>query len=270
LLVGGARLDHLFYILLVGSIAIVIPMFITYYDLTESIHYQGFARNVVNFLKQKGIIFLYSLYIFLGAVAVEMIRALFKLKKVKYVSNVMFAVALGLVLSLVVQVGLKEYQKRRLLVFLDPSLDPYKSGYQIIQSIIAVGSGGLLGCGYLMGTQNRFNFLPQQSSDFIFSVICEEMGLVGGGIILFLFLVVIYRGVRIILLSKDIFGSLIVTGFISTILFHVLVNIGVNIGIMPLTGIPLVFVSAGGSSLLVNFIGIGILMNILSHRYLYR
>ncbi len=269
LLVGGARLDHLFFIVLTGLVAVLLPMFISYYDITEEAHYQGAMRHVVNFFKQRGVIFLYALYLFLGGLIVYAIRYFLKIKWMQYIVNFFFSLSLGLIFSLAVEVVLKEYQKRRLLVFLDPGLDPFNSGYQIIQSLIAVGSGGLTGVGFLRGTQNRLHFLPQQTSDFIFSVICEETGFIGGAFILFLFFLFIYRGVRLIMISKDIFGALIVTGYISTIVIHVMVNIGVTIGIMPLTGIPLVLISAGGSSLLANFIGIGILLNIYSNRFTY-
>jgi rod shape determining protein RodA len=267
LLVGGAKLEHIFYIFLIGAVAVTIPMFITYYTLSEIVDYHGVMRHVVQFLQQKHIIVLYGLYLFLAGVAVYIIHYFFKLRAARFISYTFFSLTAGLGLSLILQIVLKEYQKRRLLVFLDPELDPFDSGYQIIQSVIAIGSGGLTGYGFLKGPQNRLGFLPEESNDFIFSVICEELGFFGGIMVLILFGVLIFRGLRITMVARDLFGSLVAVGFTSTILFHVLVNIGVTLGIMPLTGVPLVFISTGGSSLLVNYIGIGILLNIYANRY---
>jgi len=157
---------------------------------------------------------------------------------------------------------LKEYQLMRLIVFIDPMIDPRGSGWNVIQSQIAVGSGGFLGKGWGLGSQTKGEFLPEQWTDFIFSVLAEEFGFVGSVALLALFFFLIYRGIKIAMKAKDVYGSLIAVGVVSMFAFHVLQNIGMTIGIMPITGIPLPFVSYGGSSLLANMIALGVLMNV--------
>jgi rod shape determining protein RodA len=161
---------------------------------------------------------------------------------------------------------LEDYQLKRLIVFINPMIDPKGSGYNVIQSTIAVGSGGIFGKGWKLGSQNMNNFLPEQWTDFIFCVLSEEFGFIGSVILLLLFLYVLYRGIRIASKAKDAYGSLIAIGVVSMYTFHVLQNVGMTIGIMPITGIPLPFVSYGGSSLLASMISLGLLMNV----YVYR
>lgn len=157
---------------------------------------------------------------------------------------------------------LKDYQLMRLVVFINPMVDPRGWGWNVIQSQIAVGSGGILGKGWKCGSQTKYDFLPEQWTDFIFSVLAEEFGFIGSLILLSLFFVLIYRGIKIATKSKDTYGSLVAIGVVSMIAFHVLQNIGMTIGVMPITGIPLPFVSYGGSSLLANMIALGLLMNV--------
>jgi rod shape determining protein RodA len=157
---------------------------------------------------------------------------------------------------------LKDYQRRRLLVFLDPSLDPLGSGYGIIQSKIAVGSGRVLGEGLFAGTQNVLQFVPEHHTDFIFSVIGEELGFVGAIALLGLFLLWLTRGVRIAAQARDRFGALVAVGIVSMVAFHVFVNVGMTVGIMPITGIPLPFVSFGGSALMTMLWATALLLNI--------
>lgn len=161
---------------------------------------------------------------------------------------------------------LKDYQKKRLTVFIDPNIDPLGSGYHIIQSKIAIGSGMLFGKGLFSGTQSQLNFLPENHTDFIFAVIGEELGFIGAAIILLLYLVLLYRGVKIAGAARDNFGTLLATGITSMLTFHVLVNVGMTAGIMPVTGIPLPLMSYGVSSLTTNMVSIGILLNIYMRR----
>lgn len=161
---------------------------------------------------------------------------------------------------------LKDYQKMRLTVFLDPNIDPLGSGYHIIQSIIAIGSGKLLGKGIFHGTQSQLNFLPENHTDFIFAVIGEEFGFVGTVIILCIYLALLYRGIKIAGEARDHFGTLLAAGIVSMLAFHLLVNVGMTAGIMPVTGIPLPFMSYGVSALTTNMISIGILLNIYLRR----
>jgi rod shape determining protein RodA len=162
---------------------------------------------------------------------------------------------------------LKDYQVMRLIVFLDPSVDPQGSGWNIIQSITAIGSGGLFGKGFLQGTQSHYRFLPQQSTDFIFSIISEEWGFLGAVVVFALFLVILLRALAIIKITKDDYGSLIAAGVLGMIFFHFFINVGMAMGIMPITGIPLFFLSYGGSSLWAALTGIGLMMSVYLRRY---
>lgn len=161
---------------------------------------------------------------------------------------------------------LKDYQKKRLLVFLDPNVDPTGAGYHIIQSKIAIGSGGIFGKGLFGGTQSQLNFLPEHHTDFIFAVLGEELGFVGAVILLSLYLIIVWRAIRVAGEAKDSFGTLLAVGIASMLTFHVLVNIGMTSGIMPVTGIPLPFMSYGGSAMLTNMMAIGLLLNVCIRR----
>jgi rod shape determining protein RodA len=163
--------------------------------------------------------------------------------------------------------GLKAYQRARLLVFLDPSLDRMGIGYHLSQSIIAVGSGKLTGRGFFRGPQSELNFLPEQHTDFIFSVIGEELGFLGAvGVVLAMFFVV-YRCLQIAAIAKDDFGRYIAVGVASWIAFQLIVNTGMTVGMMPVTGLPLPFLSYGGSSYLALSLGVGLVLNVgMRHR----
>jgi rod shape determining protein RodA len=154
--------------------------------------------------------------------------------------------------------SLDEYQQMRLISFTDPSVDPRGSGYQVMQSTVAIGSGGVFGQGFLEGPQKRLRFLPEQHTDFIFAVIGEETGLIGGGLVLLAYLVILWRLVRLAERLPDPFSGIVVFGVVGAWLTHVLVNIGMTLGVMPVTGIPLPFVSYGGSFLLAVFIALGV------------
>lgn len=161
---------------------------------------------------------------------------------------------------------LKDYQKMRIMVFLDPNVDPLGSGYHIIQSIIAIGSGMLFGKGLFEGTQSQLNFLPENHTDFIFAVVGEEMGFVGALVLLILYAVLLYRSMKIANDASDNFGLLLAVGITSMFTFHILVNVGMTAGIMPVTGIPLPLMSYGVSSLTTNMIAVAILLNIHMRR----
>ncbi len=161
---------------------------------------------------------------------------------------------------------LKPYQKERIYTFVNPQADPLGNGYSVIQSMTAVGSGGILGKGVGLGSQSQLNFLPEQHTDFIFAVIAEEWGFMGVMLLLGLFSVLFYRLSRIIAETNDNFGKLYVVGIYLLFLCHIIVNIGMNIGLMPVTGIPLLLVSFGGSSVLSTFIALGIVQSIRVHK----
>jgi rod shape determining protein RodA len=159
---------------------------------------------------------------------------------------------------------LNPYQQRRLLVFLDPSIDPRASGYHVIQSQVAIGSGGFFGKGFTDGSQKRLAFLPEQYTDFIFPVVGEELGFLGVTLALGLFCVLLLRTVRIASRSSTPFASLVAFGLTAAWFTHIVVNVGMTIGLMPITGIPLPFFSYGGSFMLACWMAVGILVLVSS------
>jgi rod shape determining protein RodA len=159
---------------------------------------------------------------------------------------------------------LHPYQQKRLLTYLDPSADARGSGYHVIQSIVAIGSGGWFGKGYTLGTQKRLAFLPAQHTDFIFSVVGEELGFLGVTIALSLFLLLLLRTIRIAARANESFSSLIAIGLAASWFVHMLINVGMTLSLMPITGIPLPFFSYGGSFMLASWLSVGILMRIAS------
>lgn len=166
--------------------------------------------------------------------------------------------------------ALKPHQKNRILVFLNPELDPRGSGYHVIQSKTAIGSGQFLGEGLFNGTLNNNGFIPERHTDFIFSVLGEELGFVGAVFVVILFMILLLRCIHIAKAAKDTYGMLICIGVTAMYLFHVLENIGMTIGIMPVTGIPLPFVSYGGSSLITNLLALGLVLNVGMRRQVIR
>jgi len=179
---------------------------------------------------------------------------------------------LVLMLPLVIWVGdrfLLNYQKKRLLTFMSPEYDPLGAGYHIIQSQIAIGSGGFLGKGFLKGTQNQLMFLPVKHTDFIFSILAEEWGFLGCAIVLGLFCALFLRGLAITSKARDNFGALIAFGCSVVLFWHVTINVGMVMGLLPVVGVPLSFLSYGGSSLLSSFLGIAILVNVSMRRFSY-
>jgi rod shape determining protein RodA len=165
---------------------------------------------------------------------------------------------------------LKDYQKERLTAFINPSADAGGRGFSwnYRQSLIAVGSGGLTGTGYLKGPQTNLNYVPEQHTDFVFTVIAEELGFAGAGLLLALSAVVLWRGLRIAALARDRSGALLAGGVVAMLSFQAFVNIGMTLGIMPITGIPLPFVSYGGSSMIASFLAVGLLLNVHMRRFL--
>ncbi len=157
---------------------------------------------------------------------------------------------------------LKPHQKQRIDAFLDPYVDPYGSGYHVIQSMIAVGSGGLLGKGFLKGTQTQLRYIPKQWTDFIFCVPAEEFGFAGGATVLGIYGFLFWRLLRLVRKTRSVFESMIVIGILSLWFYHVVVNIGMALGWVPVVGIPLPFLSAGGSALIVNFAAVGLVLNV--------
>jgi rod shape determining protein RodA len=181
-------------------------------------------------------------------------------------------IALALAALCVMPLGwhyMKPYQRQRLVSFVNPQADPLGSGYHIIQSEIAIGSGGPWGKGFLKGTQARLNFLPEQSTDFIFAVFAEEFGLAGSLLLLGLYAILIARAAWIARHTRDRFGALLATGLVAIVFWQVAINIGMATGLLPVVGITLPLVSYGGSSLIAMMIAMGLLMSINIRRYFF-
>ncbi len=164
---------------------------------------------------------------------------------------------------------LHEYQRQRITTFLDPAKDPYGAGYQIIQSKIALGAGGVAGKGYLQGTQKKLSFLPEQHTDFIYCVVGEEFGFLGTTAVLLLYLLLLTNGIVIAYRARNRFASLVAFGMVGVFLYNVLVNIWMTVGLAPVTGLPLPLISYGGSSLLMSMVQLGLLANVSIRRHDY-
>jgi rod shape determining protein RodA len=180
-----------------------------------------------------------------------------------------FLIAAGLCSAVFVNSHVKEYQRRRFMAFMNPDLDPQGATYHVNQALVAIGSGGLVGKGVFSGTQSQLGFLPERHTDFIFAVIGEEMGFLGTVLVLGLYLLVLARIVRAAEFARDRYGYLVCAGIASIFGFYLLVNVGMCLGTLPVAGIPLPFVSYGGSNLVVNLWALGIVGNIYSKRYAF-
>ncbi len=263
LFTGGADVKHLISIILIASIALFLPMALTYSEWIGAGN-SGFLMDLMRNTRA----ILIGAGIMLGIAVLSFL--IFKMNGKKFLQKIYIpcsVVSLGLIFSLIIHNFFKLYQKKRILVFLNPELDPQGAGYNIIQSKIAIGSGGLTGKGFLEGSQSQLGFLPEKTSDFVFSVVAEEWGFLGALVLILLLAFVVFRGIQTALHTRDKFGALLAIGITSVFFFHILINIGMVIGIMPVTGLPLCFVSYGGSNLLMCMIGAGILSNIRSRRF---
>jgi rod shape determining protein RodA len=235
------------------------------------LHWAGVPNSVLFVLIAPVVTFFcaFSYYSFLIAMLViSVVLLLLRRGMLFFVTNFVINIGVGILTPILWNL-LKEYQKQRILTFLGLVQDPKGLGYQVIQSKVAIGSGGFLGKGFLDGTQTHLRFLPEQHTDFIFCVVGEEFGFIGALVILSLYLFVIWKGINISVNAKRKFASLLVFGGVVVILFQIMVNIGMTVGIMPVTGIPLPFLSYGGSSLLTNFILIGLMVNVSQKRFEY-
>jgi rod shape determining protein RodA len=161
---------------------------------------------------------------------------------------------------------LHDYQKRRVLTFLDPEKDPLGAGYNILQSMIAIGSGGLFGKGFMQGSQNQLNFLPEKHTDFIFTVLAEEFGFLGSVFLLLLYMLLLLYGFMVAANSRSTFGALLALGVTTMIFIHVLINVGMVMGMLPVVGVPLPLMSYGGSITVSTVLAVGLLLNAYTHR----
>ena len=258
---SGMKYTHLISILITFGIAVTLPLMTTFSKLTQSTNL-SFLQMLDDSKVVLIIALLFGVLSFISFVIFKIVKKdiIFK------ATNIFLIFFAGLVFSALLGELMKPYQTERLVVFLKPAIDPFGSGYNIIQSKIAVGAGGLFGKGLMGGTQSQLGFLPEKSTDFIFSIFAEEWGFMGSFFLLAIFGLLIYRGIMIIYLTKDLFGNLVATGIVGMFLFHIIINIGMTIGVMPITGIPLPFMSYGGSFLLTCMAGVSILFNVEMRR----
>jgi len=279
----NAKIDSFFDILIALTIGLVpVGLILLEPDMGTSIVFMGMILTIIFW---KGIslfslfvvlspgfvaIFaLFGVYYFIGAMALVVIT-LFIFKKDVFFSGSIFALNLGAgFFTDYVYSALSPHQQKRILSFIDPMADPLGSGYNAIQAKVAIGSGGLFGKGFLNGNQTQLQFIPEQWTDFIYCVIGEEFGFIGSIIVVGLFFFLFIRLLRVASVAKDEFMSLVLIGILSVYFIHFLINIGMTLGILPVIGIPLPFVSYGGSSLLVNIFMLGIAANIYRTRKNY-
>jgi rod shape determining protein RodA len=260
--IGGISKRYLFYFILVGGITIILTIMPLWQGMIASKQ-----SMMLRMLYEKPYVY-YVLIVLMVSFLLALAGLKFFKKRYYYWSAYIALIFLsGLAASLVGQKVLKEYQVMRLVVFLDPSIDPLGSGWNILQSITAIGNGGFYGKGFLHGTQSQYRYLPQQSTDFIFSIISEELGFIGGIFIFTLFLYILLRLAFSIRGTRTLSASTYIAGVFGILLFHFLINAGMAMGVMPITGIPLLFLSYGGSSLWAISIGVGLCLSIGARRY---
>jgi len=261
---AGAKKRHIFFVVLSGFFMVsiyIVPYLMKYFPALKTPLLLIFTQTKY-ILVVAGI---FAVIVILGWLGSYFFKRRY-FYWIYYSGIIVLTATLG---ALVAQnlVHLKEKQIKRLIIFLDPQIDPKGDGWNIIQSIMAIGSGGITGKGFRMGMLSQSRYIPQQSTDFIYSIISEEWGFIGGTLILILFMIILARAIKIIYNARDPYAHFIGSGIIGMIFFHVIINVGMTMGIMPITGIPLFFISYGGSSLITGLIAIGILINIHYSRY---
>lgn len=257
--VGGVSKKMIYGIILFSVITMSLPILETY----VTVNFQD--SFLINNFK-----IIYVVLIFLLAFGTWILTKILRFKiSVKEYKTTFLIILIGLFSAILISGHLKDYQRRRMVVFLNPALDPLGSGYNILQSRIAIGSGRTTGRGIFQGTQTQLGFIPDQHTDFIFAVLSEEGGAVFSVSIILLYIILILRGISIAKNAADRFGSLAAVGVVIMFSYYIILNLGMLIGIMPVAGVPLPFLSYGGSSLIVNMIAVGILINIHVRRYAY-
>lgn len=260
---ADANIKYMFYFMVIGAVAFILPLSISYYEFTTDI------SNIIwiKIFNDSSILFPLLLLFLLFTFFFKIIYKFYpKQILLNTISNILIVILISLLFSYTVNQKLKPYQKKRLLVFIDPQIDPYGTGYNIIQSKIAIGSGKILGKGFLKGSQTQLGFLPEKTTDFIISVIGEEFGWIGIFFVILLYFLLMLNALKIVYNSKDIYSSLVSAGISTMFTIQIFINIGMAFGIMPVTGIPLPFLSYGGSSLITSMIGVALLINIKNQR----
>jgi len=258
---GDLNLKILLSVVIIVFAGFLIPLIRAYYS---SLNIFTPLTNII--FSNTYILIISGLTLLLGGVFLYLYFS-FKSEIFLIFSFIFFSLAVAFIFGILLDVVLKDYQKKRLIVFINPDLDRLGAGYNIIQSKIAVGSGGLTGKGILNGTQSQFGFLPERSTDFIFSIIGEELGYLGTFSVVAIFTALLMRLLYLATKIKDFFGKLIIIGIFAYFFTQSMLNIGMTMGLMPITGVPLPFVSYGGSSLLNSIYSILLVQNIELRRY---
>ncbi len=256
--IAGVSLRYIMYMVLFGMLTIIFAILPVWNSEITSNPVP--AINILTNMKLRLILISSVLVITLLGIV---IRRYFKgpnyIFWITYFSSI---ITLALIFSLAFGKVLKDYQIKRLIIFMNPNVDPLGAGWNIIQSMVAIGAGGIRGQGYLAGTQSHYRFLPQQSTDFIFSILSEEFGFFGGCLVFALYFVILLKILFIIRKCSNRYGCYICSGILGMFTFHFIVNVGMVMGMMPITGIPLLFLSYGGSSLLTAMSCIGFVMSV--------
>ncbi len=265
--IGFQKISILLSLIAVGIITAILIMIYTYYQLyyiniNENIPFLDTLLSQGTFIAISVILLIYAVIAFI----IELIQPIPWLGRFTRISIIMGLAFLTMGIATTI---LKPYQWNRLLVFINPEFDRLGSGYNVIQSQIAIGSGGLTGQGLFQGSQNLRGFLPEKHTDFIFAIISEEWGFVGSFIVIVLYGIYSILIVRTILASKDPEGAYISTGILAMFITHIAINIGMNLGIAPVTGLPLPFISYGGSFYIVCITSSALLLNIYSRRFVH-
>ncbi len=268
--VAGARSLHLLSVCFVGALSAGIPLASTYFKMMGE---ELSDHPVMSYLSAAFSGSWQSVWLF-SSVCIAIVGTWWILRRLRlYIPALYLWTALSLlVVGCVGATGLnhviKDYQRKRLVAFVNPELDPLGGGYNVRQSQIAIGSGQIFGKGYGRGTQSQLGFLPSRNTDFIFSVIGEELGFVRAVAILFFYFMIIWRGFDASLVARDRFGGLVASGFAAMFAFYALLNLGMTMGMAPVAGVPLPMVSYGGSSVVSSMVSIGILLSIHLRRYM--
>lgn len=269
LYVAGAKLKHIFAVILYGMLAVLIPLLVTFFKLQPQLLQ---TNKILNFFVTAPSN-LQNAAIILGAIILIVFFVKWFLNKLRipigwtYPIIFLLIVLAGSFSSIAVNKSLKEYQRKRLIVFLKPEIDSRGSGYNIIQSKIAIGSGKFSGKGFFKGTQTQLGFLPEQRTDFIFSVVGEEGGYLFAQLTILFYFLFVWRALVVAKQARDRFGSLVATGIATMFAFYGVINMGMVMGLMPVTGLPLLLLSYGGSSMLSSIFAVGILISIHLRRF---
>jgi len=260
----NAQIHHLLGIILYGTITFSVPLIKT---IIASMFYFSPILKFFN-----SVLYTVLLILIIGLLLLFLwwlLNRIFIFVPLFYFICIFAIIISGICSSYIVDKNLKNYQKKRLITFISPKIDPLGAGYNITQSKIAIGSGRLFGKGLFNGTQGQLGFVPAKHTDFIFTLISEELGFIFSLFVVLLYFLLFLRGISIAKSSRNMYGFLIATGISSMFGFYAIINIGMVIGLMPVTGLPLPFISYGGSSIVSSFMSIGILFSIYKRRFIY-